>query len=549
MLPLTIIAIYSPFRLAPGDMNLSPAPYQPKSNGSASVAFALADQEQMNAKETEQTETLSRRVAKGGLVLVVLRLSIRLIGLISTMILFRILAPDDFGLVALATVVLGLAEVLAEFGFEQTLLRNNKATRNDYDVVWTLTFLRGILCSLFLLAISLPSSIYLNEPRLLEIILWLALVPMLDGLGNIGVVDFSKELNFGKEYQLKVSQKVISFCLTIFFAFWLRNYWALVIGILSGKVVGLGLSYWLHPYRPRFSLKGARAVFEFSIWIFFNHLILYCGNQTDKVIIQKNYDAHMVGIFRVAEEICSIVMELVWPVEKALYAGYAKLAADFSALRQAVLSSSGFVAMLGVPMSIGIFLVAEPLVAILLGDKGLPAVPFVQILVLHGAIRSCIAGAGAAFMVLGKPQINAQTTLISVFVRLTVLFAAFPTLGVMSAPWSLVAGSCVSFLIVWIQIKRNLKLRWRDFPAALWRTWAATGLMVLAVYGLAQSSMSSFFLGYHWAELIVKSGVGAVVYLLSIALLWRISGLPEGPESKVLQLIKAEIYRRASRVP
>lgn len=495
----------------------------------------------------ESRTTLGRRMAKGGLILILLRLSIKSIGLVSTMILFRILAPDDFGLVALAMVVVGLAEVLAEFGFDQSLLRNKHAVRSDYDVAWTLTFLRGFSCSSVLLLIARPAAEYLNEPRLAQIVYWLAVIPLLDGLANIGVVDFSKELQFGKEYALKVTTKIISFCLTLFCAYWLRNYWALIIGILASKCVGLILSYLLHPYRPRFSLKGARAVFSFSFWIFLNNLILYGGNQADKVMIQKNYDAHMVGIFRVAEEVSSIVMEFVWPVEKALYAGYARLADDFDSLRRAVLNSTGLVAMLGVPMSIGILLVAEPAVAILLGERGKPAVPFVQVLVLHGAIRSCITGAGISFMVLGKPHINTQFTLLAVMVRLTVLFACFPLLGVMVAPWSLVAGSVTSFVAVWIQLKRHFKLRWIDYPAALWRTLASTGLMAVAVHSLVLIPGVSRMLSNDWLLLGAQMMVGAIIYGLSLMILWHLSGRPQGPERQILRLIRAEINRRFTR--
>ncbi len=491
----------------------------------------------MQAEKSKAPKDLGHQVAKGGAILVLLRLSIRGIGLISTMILFRVLAPGDFGLVALAMVVVGLAEVMAEFGFDQNLLRDKHAVRADYDVAWTLTFLRGVIVATLLVLMAGPAASYLNEPRLTSIVYWLALAPLLDGVGNIGVVDFSKELQFGKEYTLKVSQKVCSFILTLIFAFALRNYWALVIGILTGKVAGMALSYGLHPYRPRFSLKGARRVFAFSFWIFLNQLVLYAGNQTDKILIQKYYDATKVGIFRVAEEVCSIVMELVWPVERALFAGYAKLSDDFEQLRRAVLNSTGLVAMLGVPMSLIIMLVAEPAVVVLLGERGRAAAPFVQVLVLHGAIRSCFAGAGPAFMVLGKPQINMQITLFAVAVRLSILFTCFPVLGVMVAPWSLVAGSCVSFLTVWVQLKRHMRLRWRDYPRSIWRTAVAAGVMCAVVKGVGTVPAIATLFGNDWIHLLIAVPLACASYLLSLALLWRLSGAPVGPETQARRLL------------
>ena len=183
--------------------------------------------------------TLGSRIAMGGLMLVLLRLSVRVIGLVSTMILFRILVPEDFGLVALAGVAIGLVEVFAEFGFDLALIRKQAATRNDYDVTWSLTLLRGILVAAVVLVLAQLAGDYLNDTRLTTLLYWMALAPLIDGLQNPGVADFSKELTFGKEFKLKVSQKIVGFVVTISAALWLQNYWALVIGLLTSRMFGL----------------------------------------------------------------------------------------------------------------------------------------------------------------------------------------------------------------------------------------------------------------------------------------------------------------------
>lgn len=489
--------------------------------------------------------TLGRRMAMGGLMLVLLRLSVRVIGLVSTMILFRILVPDDFGLIALAGVAIGLVEVFAEFGFDLALIRKQNAIRNDYDVTWSLTVLRGLLVAAIVLALAQPAGNYLNDARLTTLLYWMALVPIIDGLQNPGVADFSKELTFGKEFKLKVSQKFIGFVVTISAALWLQNYWALVIGLLTGRTVGLLLSYAMHDFRPRFSLSGAREVFSFSIWVMFNNVILYAGNQTDKVLIKQYYDVHTVGIFRVAEEICSIVMEFVWPVERALYAGYSKQAGSLGEIRKTLLKSVAFVAMIGLPLSIALLVMAEPAVSILLGDKGLPAVPFVQVLCLHSALRSSIAGILPVFMPLGRPQINTQVVFSNVAVRLALLFGLFPVIGVMAAPWSLVGGTSIGCAIAIWQATRLLELRWYDLPLALWRTVLATGLM----YGAGQ--WSTALLTGSWAAqssiatLLIQASLALTVFFLTLFGLWRLSGRPEGPERQMTGLLLERLRRRS----
>jgi len=487
--------------------------------------------------------TLVRRMAIGGLMLVLLRLTVRMIGLVSTMILFRVLVPDDFGLIALAGVAIGLVEVFAEFGFDLALIRKQNATRKDYDVTWSLTLLRGLLVATIVLALAQPAGSFLNDARLPALLYWMAPIPIIDGLQNPGISDFSKELTFGKEFKLKVSQKIIGFVVTISAALWLRNYWALVIGLLAGRLVGLLLSYIMHDFRPRFSLSGAREVFNFSIWVMFNNVILYAGSQTDKVLIKKYYDAHMVGIFRVAEEICSIVMELVWPVERALFAGYAKQAGNLVEIRQTMLSFVAFVAMLGMPLSILLLIIAEPAVLILLGSNGMPAVPFVQVLCLHSAIRCCIAGIQPVFLPIGKPKITTELAFYSVATRLSLLIILFPIIGAMAAPWSLVAGTSVGCSIAIMKATRVLKLTWWEIPHALWRPIASTAMMFIITSWFNKILIGTWIQQSNITLLISYLGAAGLSLSISLLFFWIISGRPEGPEKKIVTLFVAEFYK------
>lgn len=488
---------------------------------------------------------IGHRIAQGGLMLVMLRLSLRLIGLVSIVILFRILDPSDFGIVALAMLVVGFVEVFAEFGFDQALLRNTQATRHDYDVAWTLNFLRGVGVAALLLVLAPFAASFLDEPRLTQVVLVLALAPLLDGLQNIGTVDFSKNLEFQKEFKLKVAQKIVSFVVTLVAAFTLRNYWALVLGVLSGRLAGIVLGYALHPYRPQLSLSGWRHVMRFSLWILVNNITLYAGNQTDKVVVQRSFNAHTVGILRVAEEISGMVMELVWPIEKALYAGYVKVATQVDRFRGTLMTSIGLVAAIGIPLSLGLGALAEPAVNLVLGEKGREAIPFIQVYVLYGAVRSCLCGVFPVFMVLGRPEVNAQVTFAAVATRLTVLLTTFPIVGLMAVPWSMVAGSVVTFGLLWWRVTVAMKLSPLDLPAAVWRSAAAAGAMVAGCrWALAQ-------LSDRWGDiptLALLVPASTALYVAVLVALWWLCGRPAGPERSALDAGRAWWSARRRRL-
>ena len=481
---------------------------------------------------------------RGGVVLVMLRMSIRAIGLVSIVILFRILSPADFGIVALAMLVVGFVEVLAEFGFDQVLLRNPNAVRGDYDVAWTLNLIRGVVVAALLLALAPFAASFLAEPKLTPVVLVLALAPLLDGLQNIGTVDFSKNLEFQKEFKLKVAQKLVSFVVTLVAAFVLRNYWALVLGVISGRLANIALGYALHPFRPRLTLQGWGGMMRFSIWILLNNVVLYAGNQTDKVIIQRNFGAHTVGIVRVAEEISGMVMELVWPVEKALYAGYVKVAHDMERLRHTMLVSAGLVAMIGVPLSLGLGALAEPAINVVLGAKGHDAIAFVQVYVLHGAIRSCLCGVIPIFMVLGRPEVMAQVTLITVVVRLAVLLLGFPLIGLAAVPWSMVAGTSTAYLLVWWRVSMQLRLGAFDLPGAVWRCVVASATMAVAGWWMSNTVPAG--LG-DFARLMLFVPLCTAVYVGALGMLWMLCGRPDGPERTALSAGRDWLHKRFPR--
>lgn len=484
---------------------------------------------------------LGRQIALAGFTLVLLRLSVRLIGLVSIILLFRILSPEDFGLVATAMIVVGLIEIFAEFGFDQALLRHPDATEQQYQTTWTLNAIRGGTVCAVLLASAPFAAQVLGDPRLTPILWALAWAPLLDGMASTGVIEFARDLNFRKEFVLKVSQKLLSFVATLVAALALRNYWALVIGTLTSRLVGLAMGYAMHPFRPRPSLIGAGEVLRFSFWQLANSIVLYLGNQTDKIATQKFFTASAVGILRVAEEVSSMVMEFVWPIERALVAGYTKLVGHRDELRRVVLASIGSVAAVGLPLSCALAVLADPAIRVVLGEKGIPAIPFVQAFAIHGALRSTMSGIFPLFLVVGRPQINTQATFLSVAVRLGALVLLFPRLGVMAAPYCLALGTFFSWCYVWVQLNRSMQLRWLDLPRILGRP--LVGSLVLCLAGRIALALTA---GWPAIVVLVVGSLACMVgYVACSGMLWRLAGRPEGPESALLQWLQRRFASRS----
>jgi O-antigen/teichoic acid export membrane protein len=195
------------------------------------------------------SDHIQRKMATGATWMVLFKLIERSIGLISTLILARILSPSDFGVIAMALSFIFFAEQLAAFSFDIALIHNQSATREHFDTAWTGNLLLGLSITLVMLLAAYPIAGFYRQPELVWVVCALALGPLISGAENIGVVAFRKELNFRKEFLFQLSRKALGFLIVVPIALIVRNYWALVVGILFSKLAGTAISYLMHPYR------------------------------------------------------------------------------------------------------------------------------------------------------------------------------------------------------------------------------------------------------------------------------------------------------------
>jgi lipopolysaccharide exporter len=220
-------------------------------------------------------KSVNSRMAIGIAWMVGARLMDRAIGLVNTLILARLLVPADFGLVAMATAIGGVLDLLGAFNFDLALIQKEKAESRHYNTVWTFNLLFGICCGLALVALAVPAATFYKETRLTEVMYALSLSYFISAFSNIGIVNFRKELDFKSEFSFIFTRRIVTFVITMLAAYTLRSYWALIIGMTAGRAVGAALSYIMNSYRPTFTLSATRELFHFSKWMLVNNFLFF----------------------------------------------------------------------------------------------------------------------------------------------------------------------------------------------------------------------------------------------------------------------------------
>ena len=484
---------------------------------------------------------LTRRMANGAAWMVLLRLVDRSIGLVSTVILARLLVPADFGLVALATSIIAALELLGAFSFDLALIQNPNAERRHYDTVWTLGLLFGAAYALILLLLALPAAKFYNEPRLTAVMGVLALGTLIGGFVNVGVVAFRKEMQFEKEFKFMFSKRLATFVVTICLAFFWRDYWALVLGTLAGQITWVAMSYAWQPYRPLFSLAARGELFRFSGWLFINNTLGFLYYRVADLIVAKIAGPVGLGYYSIASEISNLPSsELVMPINRAVFPGYAKMSSDLAGMRQGYLNVLSMLGLLAIPAAVGIGCVAAPMVGVFLGPKWVPVIPLIPILAMHGLLTAILSCGNYVFMALGRPRL--VTLLLATHVCLAVpmiTYGAFKW-GVYGVAWALLIASIAVAPVSYFLLSRLLSVRLADLRRVFWRP--VTGAIIMAALlmwtqnqGIFDGGMAGLF-----ASLLFQVALGAVTYCIVVALLWRMVKYQDGAELFVCK----EVSRR-----
>lgn len=476
-------------------------------------------------------------MAAGAAWMVAFKLTERTLTLVSTIVLARLLVPADFGVVAMAMSIVAILEVLTAFSIDVALIQRADVQRGHLDTAWTFNVMFGAAIALTLFLLAEPTAAFYRHPELVPVMRVLAIGWLVQGLENVGPVAFRRELEFNKEYWFLSAKKLAAFAVTIPLAIWLRSYWALVVGIVAGKFLSAWLSYAVHPFRPRFSLKGARELFAFSRWLFVNNVLFFLNQRTSDVVIGRLAGAQALGLYNLSFEISNMpTTELAAPINRAVLPGYAQLYRETGTLAQSYVAVIGLIALLSIPAGAGIAAIAAPFVTVVLGPKWLDAIPLIQILAFYGCVASLGTNTGVVMMAVGRPHLMTAMALTHVCVLVPALVIATRTWGLAGAALAVLAATVLVLPLNFAILARVLGAGAMDLVRPLWRPV----LGAAAMYGVVRLVLGRLGAAGAGEGVQLAAGIatGVVAYVVAVAILWAVAGRPEGAETTILARLR-----------
>lgn len=432
-----------------------------------------------------------------------------LLNLVRSVVLARLLTPEIFGLMGLASIAIRAIETVTRPGVAQALIARQKAFEDASGTAFTLLLLRGLLLAA-LLAIAAPWVAAFYDAEVLSPMLQvLSAVFVIGGLANINKIARLKELDFRRLTYLGLTTSFVGTAVTITAAFWLRSVWALVIGQITTTGLSAVLSYYFIDGRPRFAWNPliARELLAYGKFITGSSIVLFIGQELDSAVIGKLLGIEQLGFYAIALTIANIATtNLSRLASNIMMPAYSKLQEDRPALQRAYLRTFSLVMFVVLPATAGLILAAEPLVQVIYGEKWLPAVLPLQILAVFGLTHSLVTFNGYLFEGIGLPKIAFQLGLIRLLVVAPLIVPMTLWFGLIGAAVTVTFAMSVQWLAGLYFLHRHLGISLSQIAATSSRACWTTAAMALLVFALMQFVPHDTLAGF---AAIVATGMSA----------------------------------------
>ncbi len=466
---------------------------------------------------------LRNKVLESGSYLILARTLDKLSSIISVIILARLLVPSEFGLIAIAMVVVTLTESLTAISLEAALIQKKDISKSELNVAWTYgRVIRSFLIIFFIFFSAPYISDFFGEPNLTLILQVLMIGQVFRAFENIGMIIYFKELDFQKDFYISIISRLIRIIVLLIAAYYLRSVWAFVLAYLALNFTSAALSYVFHPFRPKFdfNLNILRSLFNFGGWVFLSQLIKSLYDIIDKSTIGRLMTATFLGYYHIAHrfgnelpnELKSVFNQVLFPLYSIQQKEQERTKINFLL----VLKITSFVIF---PTITLIFLLSESLVVLFLGNQWIPVISPLKILLITALFRSLVSSTYPLFKGLGYPRY--ETYLLGISVIFISIFIIPLTLnyGINGAATAVLIGQLAALPASFFFLKKVISIKLFEIISFLTKPVLISVFLALILYCLK----SFDFYALSWGSFLNSLFVAMIFLTLIYFVLLKIS--------------------------
>jgi PST family polysaccharide transporter len=372
---------------------------------------------------------VGRKAARGLAWSTVETILVRLLSLVTFVVVTRLLMPADYGIAAIAGAVATVFALLAAGGYARALVQRPDLTDDEIDAVFWCSLGLGCVVAAIVAGLAQPLAALLDTPELRLVVLATTPLFLAHALSSVPNGLLARDFQFRLLARISILANLVVTVAGMLAALAGAGYWALVLQIVVGPLVGCACLWFVCPYRParRASLASFRAILPTSRPIM-GYQVLGLGNdQLDKLLVGVRLDGAVLGVYTVASRAVAILLELVSrPFQVVAQSTFARLAGHPESLARAYEQMVRLNGVVALPLfAIGAAL-AEPATAVLLGDRWLGAVPVIQVLCAYAALHWLFEINAALLQATGAARAAFRCAVAGTLLQLLLIVVALP---------------------------------------------------------------------------------------------------------------------------
>lgn len=441
----------------------------------------------------------------------------KIVVLITTSILARLLAKSDFGLVAVAVVAINYLSVLKDLGLGAALIQRKGDVREAANTVFTINIFIGVALSVIAVLCAPLVALYFRDAQITPVLRWMGISFIINALGSVHTNWLVRDLDYRRKLVPELGGALTKGIVSIGMAFLGYGVWSLVFGQIAGAAASLILVWIILPWRPRLTLDQsiAGALMKFGASVTAIDIINEITDNIDYVIVGRIFGLVPLSIYTLAYRLPEMLLiGNLWVMGGVVFPAFSTVQDRPNELRRGFLASVRLVELIAVPISLGLLIAADPIVRVVFGDQWLDAIPVLRVLAVYAWVYSLGYHVGGFYKAIGRPDIQLKLSILT-------LIVIVPSL-LIGARWGII-GVAVGHLVA-ILIRRiiSLGLATRFVNISLFDIFGELrssflAAIVMAPIAFGVSYMTSSLNPILQLALIVP--VGALSYL---AVLWWI---------------------------
>lgn len=329
------------------------------------------------------------------------------ISLVVTGVLSRLLSPDDFGVVAIATVIIAFFGIFTDMGLSPAIVQHRELTEKDLSNIFSFTLWSGVSMSVLFFAASWPIANYYNNEILRPLCQWLSINLLFASVNIVPNALFYKHKEFKfiaiRSFAIQTTVGVIA----VVAALCGVGLYALLINpILSGGLI-FAISFRRYPQQIRYTLglSTIRKIFGYSAYQFLFNIIVYFSRNLDKLLIGKFMGMAPLGYYEKSYRLMTLplqnITQVITPVMHPVFSDFQN---DRTRLASSYERIVRLLAFIGLPLSVWLFFCSTELMVIIFGTQWLPSVPVFRILSLSVGIQVILSSSGSIFQAAGDTR-------------------------------------------------------------------------------------------------------------------------------------------------